>query len=52
MKKLNEEELKKISGGFMPIIFDPTTNFMQDYISKKSVLTNLINLFKGKKHRK
>lgn len=52
MKKLNEKELSKITGGF-GMFFDPTVNFIQ-LKSRSSFITNLFNTFKPKtrKHHK
>ena len=52
MKKLNEKELSKITGGF-GMLFDPTVSFMQ-IKSRPTSITNLFNIFnhKTRKHHK
>lgn len=52
MKKLNETELSKITGGF-GMLFDPTVSFVQ-LKGNSTYITNLFNVFnhKTRKHHK
>lgn len=51
MKKLNEKELSKVTGGFIGLGFDPTVSFVQ-MKNPKSTLQSILSIFRKKKHKK
>lgn len=51
MKKLNETELSKITGGFSGLGFDPTVSFIQRS-NYPNFLSKALSIFRGKKSHK